>query len=244
MLLCRHHIQRVLPICTLLLFCAFVTQETRARPFSQERRGRRNADPFPDGIPTEDGSKAESCYKPITETFANGSVSRIVNECCEGYAGDDCNEKVSETAAGAGAGEGKVEFDPVDPCKGLECMGVDDTQCFTISKCGERWPVFLMNDGTLAECKNGQPVDVSRLTCTGRCAVDPCLGQTCGARPDAICMHTACNCHDPMWILGDGVQVDCDTGEFLSPEEAKSRRRRKRQTTSSTPPPTQQRPCS
>ena len=224
-------------VCLVLaLICALVMQDAVARPFTQQAvRQQRDVNPFPNSIPTETGgSRLEPCYKPITETFENGSRHRIVNVCCDGYTGENCDEKEVEPASG----DGKVDFDPVDPCKNLECHGVEDAHCLTISKCGERWPVFLRSDGTLAECTNGQPVNVSQLTCTERCAADPCAGQTCPMHPDAFCVHTTCNCNEPMWILDSGVQVDCETGELLSPEEAKNRRRRKRQAETGAPPPT------
>lgn len=233
--------RRILPaictppvLCTILVLCAFVAQETRARPLNQERR---DVNPFSNGIPTtNNGSRLQPCYKQITETFGNGSQSRVVSVCCDGYTGDNCDVKEPATSSG----DDKIEFDPVDPCKNLECRGVEGAQCLPINKCGERWPVFLLSDGTLAQCTNGQPVDVSRLTCTERCAVDPCAGQTCPMHPNAFCVHTACNCQEPLWVLDNGVQVDCETGELLSPEEAKNRRRRKRQAVN-TPPPSEKR---
>jgi hypothetical protein len=203
-----------------------------ARPLTPEERRQRDVNPFPNAIPTSNSDSSASCYKQIVETFENGTQSRIVNgnECCDGYTGENCDEKKPAQSS-------VVEFDPVDPCKNLECEGVEGAQCLTITKCDERWPVFLMSDGSLAECTNGQPVNVTKLTCTERCAVDPCAGQTCTMHPDAFCVYTACHCNEPMWLLDDGVQVDCDTGELLSPEEAKSRRRRKRQATANTPSP-------
>lgn len=225
MLLCsRHHLQRILPVlCALVVLCAFMAQETRARPFGEERRDA-DVNPFPGTIETaENTSTHKPCYKEVTETFANGTKSRIVSECCDGYKGENCDEMVETTSD-----DEKVEFDPADPCKNLVCRGVEGAQCLTISRCGERYPVFLLTDGTLAQCTNGQPVDVARLTCSERCNVDPCAGQTCSAYPEAICVRTACTCNEPMWLLDTGVQVDCDTGEQLSPEEAKDRRRRKR----------------
>ena len=220
----------LLTLCTLLMLgCAFMAQ---ARPLTPEERQQRDVNPFPNEIPTTDSDSKASCYKQIVETFENGTQSRTVNsnECCDGYTGENCDEKKPVPSS-------EVEFDPVDPCKNLECRGVEGAQCVTISKCDERWPVFLMNDGSLAECTNGQPVNITKLTCMEQCAVDPCAGQTCAMHPDAFCVHTACHCNEPMWLLDTGVQVDCDTGELLSPEEAKSRRRRKRQAATSTPPP-------
>lgn len=226
MLLCtRYHLQRILPVlCALAVLCAFMVHETRARPFGQERR---NADvnPFPDSIDTaENASRHNPCYKEVTETFSNGTKTRVVTVCCDGYKGDNCDEKDPEPTSG----DERVEFDPADPCKNLECRDVEGAQCLTISRCGERYPVFLLTDGTLAQCTNGQPVDVTTLTCSERCNVDPCAGQTCAMHPNAICVRTACTCNEPMWLLDTGVQVDCDTGEQLSPEEAKERRRRRK----------------
>ena len=211
----------------LVLGCAIMAQ---ARPLTPEERQQRDVNPFPNEIPTTDDDSKVSCYKQIVETFENGTQSRTVNsdECCDGYTGKNCDEKKPVPSS-------EVEFDPVDPCKNLECRGVEDAQCVTISKCEERWPVFLMTDGSLAECTNGQPVNITKLTCMERCAVDPCAGQTCAMHPDAFCIHTACHCNEPMWLLDTGVQVDCDTGELLSPEEAKSRRRRKRQAAANIP---------
>lgn len=224
----------------LALLCALLIHSSLARPFSQGKtRPRRDVNPFPDDVPTNtDDSKLEPCYKPITEIFENGTQNRVVNApgiCCDGYTGNNCDEKETET----GSGDEKIDFDPVDPCKNLVCRGVEDAHCLTITKCGNRWPVFLHSDGTLAQCTNGQPVNVTQLTCTERCTADPCAGQTCAMHPNAFCVHTACDCNEQMWILDNGVQVDCDTGELLSPQEAKERRRRKREavTDSSTQPP-------
>lgn len=228
-------------LCALVL-CAFMAQETRARPFSQERRDAgSDVNPFPDKIDTaENSSRYEPCYKDVTETFENGTYTRVVSECCDGYKGENCDEKEPESTSD----DENIEFDPADPCKNLECRGVEGAQCLTISKCGERWPVFLLNDGTLAQCTNGQPTDASRLTCGERCAEDPCAGQTCSMHPNAICVRTACTCNEPMWLLDTGVQVDCDTGELLSPEEAKDRRRRKRQAANDVQATEQRVPCS
>ena len=195
----------------LLLLCAFLYQDTTARPFTKGRKSRSTPPIFPTDVPTT------IPVIPCFESFPNGTQS---NKCCPGYIGDACDVL-----------DGKIEFDPVDPCKNLICAGVENAQCFTISKCGDRWPVFLLQDGTLAECSNGQPVNVIQLTCSEKCTSDPCAGKTCSMFPDAFCVYTACDCNEPMWLVGAGVQVDCETGEHLSPEEAKSRRRRKRQTT-------------
>ena len=231
MAICRH--SNHLVFCAALVLCTFWTHEGLARPFSS-RKARADVNPFPTGIPTDvsdDKSKSESCITPVIETYENGSFHRIVNHCCEGYTGENCTEKIPEPSSG----DTGVEFDLEGPCKGLVCEGVDNAQCSIIVKCGERLPVFLHDDGTIADCRNGQPVNVTRLTCTERCAVDPCKDATCKASPDAICVHTACNCDEPLWLRNDGVQVDCDTGEPLSPEEARRRRRRKREAESPSP---------
>ena len=220
-------------VCTVIaLACALLIPDSLARPFTQGEKRRRDVNPFPDSVPTDDG-RLEPCFKPVTQTLVNGTQSRVVNECCDGYTGENCDEKEPE----GGSGDRKVEFDQIDPCKNLECMGVEDAHCLTITKCGNRWPVFLLSDGTLAQCTNGQPVNVTQLTCTERCVTDPCAGQTCPMHPNAFCVHTACDCNEPMWLLDSGVQVDCETGEMLSPQEAKERRRRKRQALTDTPPP-------
>ena len=204
------------------------------RPFSQqaslqERRNsagreQRDVNPFHNSI-SSSTELPKGCFEPVPETFANRTINRTVNQCCKGYTGQNCDEIVEQEEA---SGDGKPDLDAADPCKNLVCEGVTGAHCLTISKCGERWPVFLMNDGTVAQCTNGQPVNVTRLTCTERCASDPCEGRTCSAFPDAFCVHTACDCNEPMWLLDTGVQVDCETGEQLSPEEAKERRRRRK----------------
>lgn len=217
----------------LLLVCAFLHQNSIARPThtQAENRSQTDVNPFPNSIPTvpaqDDANRPQQCFKPVNQTIGDG----IVMACCDGFTGANCDEKVPDTSSGQSGDVDKVDFDPLDPCKNLECLGVEGAQCLTVSKCGDRWPVFLLSDGTLAECTNGQPVNVTQLTCSEKCTTDPCAGQTCSMFPDAFCVHTACNCNEPMWLLDSGVQVDCETGEHLSPEEAKSRRRRKRQTT-------------
>jgi hypothetical protein len=228
-----------------LLVCLLAAREALGRPFNQQkqqrRREQRSEEPaFPTTLPT-DSNRLESCTEIVTETYANGTYKQTVERCCEGRTGKHCDELKAEVPEQA-SGEGKADLDSLDPCKNLECHGVVGAQCLTITKCGERWPVFLMADGTLAECTNGQPVNVTRLTCTERCTTDPCAGLTCSAFPSAFCVHTACDCNEPMWLLDSGVQVDCETGEHLSPEEAKERRRRrKRQAENSAPTPP---PCS
>ena len=214
-------LMKQLSLCALLVLCAY---EGLARPFN-DRIERSDVNPFPSSVPTypSNGNNPKPCIDSSEEEYENGTFVRIVNKCCVGYTGENCTER--ETT-----GTTQVEFDRDDPCKGLVCEGVTEAQCSTVLKCGERLPVFLDRDGTIAECTNGQPVNVSRLTCTGRCTKDPCKGKTCSAFPNAVCIHTVCNCKDPMWLLpDDGVQVDCDTGEILSPDEAKRRRRRKRE---------------
>lgn len=246
--------QNFIVLALVLVLVASLVPDSLARPFTQNQRRqmgknsrlqrRDDVDPFPDGIPTSSSNNdftVPPCRVVKTKTYETENVT--VEECCEGYYGDDCDKKVPQTAEAGSGEDDKPAWDPADPCKNLECHGVEQAQCLTISKCGERWPVFLLPDGTLAQCTNGQPVNVTRFTCSDRCTTDPCAGRSCSAFPDAFCVHTACDCNEPMWLLDTGVQVDCETGEQLSPEEAKERkRRRKRQATNA--PPTSTSSCS
>ena len=228
--------RRILGACTLAL-CLLLAPDALGRPFSQQPqqqngtsgsnvRQRRDVNPFHNTITTTsaDGTSRD-CFEAVKETLANGTVNRTANVCCKGYGGVNCVEEQPEPTE---LGSGKPDLDSLDPCKNLVCEGVTDAHCLTITKCGERYPVFLHGDGTIAECTNGQPVNVTELTCTERCASDPCEGQSCSAFPDAFCVHTVCDCNEPMWLLDTGVQVDCETGEHLSPEEAKERRMRRK----------------
>ena len=224
----------IIKVCIILALCLLRIPDCLARPFTQQEQRAREERQFHPAIALDNPNRVESCFDPKPENYANGTFVRWVNYCCEGYEGNKCDIK---TEQGSGESENKTDLNPEDPCKNLQCLGVEDATCLTVSKCGERWPVFLLRDGTLAPCTNGQPRNLSDLTCSGGCVTDPCAGQTCPQFPDAFCVHTACDCNEPMWLLDTGVQVDCETGEQLSPEEARERkRRRKRQADTNTVP--------
>ncbi|CAI8040920.1 hypothetical protein GBAR_LOCUS22749 [Geodia barretti] len=221
--------RNIIQVCTLAL-CLLMIPDCLARPFTQQQQGhsRRERREFHPDITVDDSNRVEPCFKVKPETYANGTIEQWVNDCCEGFEGENCDVKPEQQGSGSGDSENKTDFDLADPCKNLQCLGVVGATCLTVSKCGERWPVFLLRDGTMAPCTNGQPRNLSDLTCSGGCVTDPCAGRTCPQFPDAFCVHTACECNEPMWLLDTGVQVDCETGEQLSPDEARERRRRRK----------------
>lgn len=221
------NITRYLHVCMLAIGLLQIPHSL-ARPLENHRMEKRGTDvnQFPNGVPTKQPDKNDECWTTKPEFYANGTKAVWVSDCCDGFTGDNCDVKVETTEQGSGDAENKTDFE--DPCKNLQCVGVKGATCLTVSKCGERWPVFLADDGTLASCANGQPENPLGLTCTGGCVNDPCAGQTCREFPDAFCVHTACDCSQQMWLTETGVQVDCETGEYLSPEEARARRRRRK----------------
>ena len=142
------------------------------------------------------------------------NVTRTIRTCCDGYTGDDCVELVPTPKP--------VSRDESDPCNGLECEGNENAFCAVVSKCGRNFPLFLTENGQLAVCAN-QPTDLNSIVCTGTCTEKPCAGKSCPLFPDAQCLTSGCDCK-AMWILPSGVQVDCLSGEHVSPETARNRR--------------------
>ena len=204
---------------------------------------------FPSDIPTEPDNAPTPCHRIVNQTFnvtkydfdGDGNVierieelTRTVVECCEGYESDCITRIEPEPELEESSGSEVYPFDPADPCAGLVCNGASDylVQCMLVTKCGIDIPLFFdVERGRLAHCdnysdRNGQPVDLEALKCTGYCAEpNPCRGLACPSHPNAVCFVTGCDCK-PTWLLPTGVEVDCTTGKNVPPK------RRRRQTES------------
>lgn len=149
-------------------------------------------------------------YDPVTYKRTLRNYTEVVRKCCKGFSGDDCNQRVAEK--------------PPTNCSNLVCEGNSEAICAVVFKCGQPIPLFVMPDWELAKCDNGQPSDMSRISCTPICSENPCAGQTCPSFPEAMCTINSCDCK-PLWLLPEGVHVDCEVGKHLTPAESKRKRR-------------------
>ncbi len=175
--------------------------------------------PLPPRFTTEDPTSEPGCFHYVNVTrnyyaFEDGkrvlrNYTELVRECCKGFTGVECNERIKT---------------PPLNCSNLVCEGNPEAFCAEVSKCGRSIPFFMMPDGELAKCDNGQPSDLSTISCTSICSENPCAGLSCPSFPEAMCMTSSCDCK-PLWLLPRGIQVDCSTGKHLTPEESKRRRR-------------------
>ncbi len=137
------------------------------------------------------------------------NYTETVRSCCKNFTGFECNQRVQKQAQN---------------CSNLVCEGNADAFCAIITKCGRTLPLFIMPDGDQAKCDNGQPSDITTISCTTICSVNPCAGLTCPIFPDAMCLYSSCDCK-PLWLLPEGIHVDCAKGKHLTPEESRRRRR-------------------
>ncbi len=111
---------------------------------------------------TEDPSSEPGCFRHVSVTrnyytIENGTrvlrnYTVVVRECCEGFTGVECNERIKT---------------PPLNCSNLVCEGNPEAFCAVVTKCGRSIPFFMMPDGELAKCDNGQPSDESSFdNCT------------------------------------------------------------------------------
>lgn len=128
----------------------------------------------------------------------NQTLRRTVRECCEGYIGQECDEKLDIT-------------EPMI-CGNLTCDADPTAYCAIVKKCGRDVPVFLGEDGIPSK-KCNQSVDLGSLSCTGLCKEDPCLNAHCSGYPSATCFPIGCECK-AVWLIHDpdtneNMEVNC-----------------------------------
>jgi len=221
--------------CTLLLLClcGFFFDAGDSRSLGHQTvRQPRNADatqtvppPFSSSVTTQAPTEG-GCFTQVkmnyTETVwdedaweeRNITTEIVTRECCEGWKGTECDEKINPPI-----------IDPENPCANLTCDDNPNAECVVVKKCGRNLPMFY-DDRGVAECKNGQPVDIDLLKCTGVCRENPCEGKRCPAEPQALCftINTGCECR-AVWLLPfKRAEVDCETGEEVPSEKLKSKR--------------------
>ena len=186
---------------------------------------------FPAGTEMVEERPTNSCFVDIIKTIVErtldeetGEITFVeirmpTRECCEGYAGTECNELVDPFMAS-------------NPCNNQTCPNDPEAQCAVVNQCGSRVPVFLNELGQIVDCGNEDEsssstqtdTNIVTLSCQGFCDFDPCKDQTCSPFPDAVCFQAGCDCQ-PIWLLVTGVQVNCTSGAHVDPlESARSRR--------------------
>lgn len=206
-----------------VLSIIYLLQSTVALPISSSstRKTRQSDDNFgfPDDVKTVTDRVNNSCYVNVTIQYRvlQPDNTYIVNEtittrnCCQGYSGVECN----------------ILSDPYlasSPCRDKTCPNDPDAVCAVVSRCGVEVPVFLDEDGQIVDCDDEDETNITTLSCTGYCSVDPCAGLTCEKYPSAICLTIGCAC-EPIWLLEDGVSVNCTTGNVIQPDTLLRNRR-------------------
>ena len=128
----------------------------------------------------------------------NITITRPVRECCEGYTGIECDQKL----------------DIVEPiiCGNLTCDADPDAYCAVLKKCGKEIPLFLDVNGVPSE-KCNQTIDLNSLSCNGVCKEDPCSNAQCTDYPSATCFPIGCECK-AVWLMQDpetdeNIEVNC-----------------------------------
>lgn len=207
-------------VCTLLILCLCAFDAGDSRPISRRAvRQRREVQVpvFPTSVPTQTQPKAkEDCFVDVSNSYIelyyddvaqedrNRTVVLKTRRCCDGWEGVECDQRIATPV-----------IDPENPCANLTCDDNPTAQCAVVKKCGRNLPVFFDEMGGFAECKNGQPVDIDSLTCSGVCKENPCEGKRCPAQPEALCfsINTGCECK-ALWLLPtSGAEVNCETEE-------------------------------
>ena len=249
-------INLIFPVLVAMLYASLIFLQTaNAKALSREARypstdnsapAATNTDPhgFPVNVKVEDESTLpkNSCFIVNTTEFG---VQRVIvmdgeemtieetapvtaRQCCEGYTGLECNQKVSDPP--------KKVPDPYElsnPCRGKTCPNHENATCQIVTVCGEDVPVFLDVFGKILDCGNEveqeDSTSIGSLQCNGICDSNPCAGQTCEMYPDeAVCLVVGCDC-EPVWFLANGVSVDCSSGNPID-QVGRLSKRRKRQT--------------
>ena len=175
---------------------------------------------FPDDIrttPTVSSSANTSYFTHVDQTYSKSVVRSVqvtrtctVREtCCAGFSGEHCN--ITNTTSPQPQ---QVSAD--DPCGNLTYSSYPDAVCAVMTKFSEKIPVFFNSAGIVVDCGNHRPIEELRRTKCGNvctCPFDPCLGKTCSPFLNAACLTIApCDCK-PLWLLENGVRVDCSSGE-------------------------------
>lgn len=194
---------------------------------------------FPTNVKVEDESDLpkNSCFVVKTTEFVKENVILMdgmevsteqttpvtVRECCPGYTGIECNQLTNASV--------QDPYALSNPCKDKTCPNHPDAVCQVVTVCGEDIPVFLDAFGQILDCENENEQDstsIDTLQCNGFCASNPCAGLTCDMFPSAVCLVMGCDC-EPIWLLDNGVRVDCSSGNPIDPAVS-LRKRRRRQT--------------
>ncbi len=128
----------------------------------------------------------------------NVTKIRHIRDCCEGYTGEECNERINVP-------------EPVI-CGNLTCEEDPSAYCAVVRKCGREIPMFL-DEKDLPSMKCNQTVDLESLSCSGLCTEDPCSNERCIGYPTAMCFPIGCECK-AVWLVrdsetGESIEVNC-----------------------------------
>lgn len=121
--------------------------------------------------------------------------TRVIHtrRCCDGYVGDDCE---------------------IDLCVGLECSEDPTSRCVIAKRCGERFPIFITEQGILSDqCIQPQAAETHLCPGDTYAANSTCtLVDDLGIPNDPlVCLGNGCGCHPgPVWYkVRNGREAEC-----------------------------------
>lgn len=146
---------------------------------------------------------------PILHQYVakNVTIMRVIRECCDGYIGEECNERINVP-------ESVI-------CGNLTCEEDPNAYCAVVRKCGREIPIFLDEKG-LPSKKCNQTVDLESFSCSGVCTEDPCSNAQCIGHPTATCFPIGCECK-AVWLVrdpdtGESIEVNCGDSAKVRPK--------------------------